>query len=314
MGKSRSLWIPLLAIIALVGLHCGEDTGSDPSDSVLTIVPDSSKVDASSSRQFEVSFQGEEPAVKWYVMGVEGGDPTFGMITKDGMYVAPDHSPIKCCIMVEARGINDPALKGTAKVLVNRTDETPFIVVSPETVTVNLADSVQFSSQVSGCPYDEVIWSVKAVSGSPSTLGTIRPNGLYTPPALPDTDFVLVVKATSTSCADKTGIARAFIVAGLREFKIELEDFTEKFDSPGSVSIRVASCKSASGGQAVEGLDASGEWIEVPVRVPAPGTYAAKVSYSANLGAQIKVNVAIRGCVTPAPEADFVLDQGTGIT
>lgn len=78
-----------------------------------------------------------------------------------------------------------------------------------------------------------------------------------------------MIKLVTTICC----IILLASAAGGQAIIVEAESYVASNDIGGTV-IYVTSCSGASGGQAVEGFDTPGEWIEVVVNVPAAGSYA----------------------------------------
>lgn len=56
------------------------------------------------------------------------------------------------------------------------------------------------------------------------------------------------------------------------EITIEAESYTNSFNT-GGTAIYVTACSGASGGYAVEGFDAPGEWIEITLTTPELAAY-----------------------------------------
>lgn len=69
------------------------------------------------------------------------------------------------------------------------------------------------------------------------------------------------------------GIMLAAPLASAEIIMIEAEDYVASHDIGGAV-IQTVSCSAASGGEAVEGFDTPGEWIEVVLNVSHVGSYA----------------------------------------
>jgi hypothetical protein len=237
------------------------------------------------------------------------------MITTAGEYVAPANAPTAGFVTVRARSLEDPALEGTATVRVTPSPSNAFVLVSPETTTVKAEGSRDFSSIVSGCGSDSVIWSLEIVSGvSTSGLGNIGHDGLYQAPATSGDNFEVMVRATGAACQDKSGIAKAKIPAQPRTFTVELENFVAKFNVPGSAGIKVDHCGLASSGESVVGMDRNGEYIDIPMYVRGAGNYLAYLRYASDPGTRIWVRIEVDGCGAAGSTAGFTLDQGVGTT
>jgi hypothetical protein len=304
--------VALLASI-LLSLRCGEDKGPGP-EPHLVILPRSPSVEISSSQAFTVDYEGETPDVN----GIQGGDPSVGMVTLDGVYIAPDALPLlgsasSGSVTLKAAAVEDATMQADAEISIVGTDTTAFVRVTPDTATLLVGDSLEFSSETVGCENTDVVWSVALVAGDPDSIGWIGADGVYVAPIALATTFDLMVRATSAGCPDKSGVAKVLVSGTPKPFDVELEDYTAYLDLGGH-TVEVAYCGAASNGKAVEGLDLAGEYVEVPVRVPGTGTYAAYVYYSTNSGTSLDVRVTMTDAGPVPQEADFVLDEGTGIS
>jgi hypothetical protein len=303
------------ALVVLFFTSCGEYDPIEPDIPTLDIYPDSVDVEVSCGRDFAAGFEGAPHVVRWYVGDVVGGDPWKGIITSAGTYVAPANVPVSGFVTVKARSLEDPTLEGIATVHIKASPSNAFVIVSPETSTVKVADSRSFSSTVSGCGSDSVIWSLDLVSGvSTSGLGSIDDDGVYKAPLTSGDNFEVLVRATGAACLDKSGIAKVKIPAEPRTFTVELESFTNSFNVPGSAAIKIEHCSLASSQESVAGLDRNGEFIEIPIYVRGTGNYIAHLGYASQPGTRIWVRIEVDGCGAAGSTAGFTLDQGVGTT
>ena len=316
--RLRLACVLALAGSMIFGLHCGVDKGPGPQPQ-LVITPDSTSIEISSSQPFEVDYDGDRPQVRWYVNGIEGGDPWVGMITTEGVYVAPDSLPgfagfVPPSVSLKAVAVEDATVEGEATIFHTKEDTTAFVEVAPDTATLIISDSLQFSSVVSGCATGDVVWSIAAVKGDPDVTGTISSNGMYNAPGLAESPLAVMVRASSVDCPEKSGVAKVVVIAGAVSFEVELDTYTFAYDidTPIRYPIAVVYCRYASGGKAVEGLDVEGEYIEVPITVPGSGTYTVSVTYAAWVDLPILVRVEVEGCSDLNQHEDIWLDEGTG--
>jgi hypothetical protein len=144
------------------------------------------------------------------------------------------------------------------------------------------------------------------ISGASTDIGSIDDSGTYVPPRFPSGDFELLIMAKSSDCEDKTGIARVAVKVP-EQFYVEFEDFTE---TNGSDITKGVSC---GGGFGITGFDEPGEWISVPVQIPAGGRYTAYIRYAAGLSDRMDLTVAVEDGPNGTPMTSFVLDGGTGV-
>jgi hypothetical protein len=299
------VWV---CIAVAIGLGCSENKGIGPEPVHYGISPDSVDVQVSSAQQFTATFQAEPLAITWYVNGVRGGTPRTGMITPDGLFVAPYEPPPAGYVTITAEAELDSIVRESAKAVIESGYGATIIVLSPDSAVVAAGDSVEFSPTASGCALTDPLWSVVEISGEAAEIGTMRPNGIYVAPTAVSSDFALIVTVASLECADKVGIGRIAVMAP-EPFIVQLEDFT---DSYGSGINKTVPC---SGGYAVNGLDWPGEWIEVPYEVPVGGSYTAEIHYAAGVNDVLTVTVQETMCSgSPAPqEVTFEMAQGNGL-
>jgi hypothetical protein len=311
MRRWKWLWLVTVAGSILLGLQCGEDTGPGPELPKLVLNVDSASLEVSSLQQFEATYDGDTPEVIWDVDGTVGGDPWKGMITDGGLYIAPDMVPQGGTVRVRARAVEDTTYQASATVRITADGEPVYVTVAPDTATVLIGDSLQFTGEVVGCSSEDIAWSVAAINGQPLDIGSVRSNGTYVAPVTAASSITLMVKAVSADCSDKIGVARVAIPAQARAFDVELEDFTDAYEI-GFPYITTIPCGAASGGKSVVGLNLADEYIDVPMRVPGNGAYFATVSYAARTDDSIQVRVSVDDCGYGLQQEDFLLDQGTG--
>jgi hypothetical protein len=296
-------------VAAIIGLQCGEK-GTEPEPIHYGISPDSTAVEVSSTQQFSATFEAGPVDVIWYVDGVRGGSPETGMITPDGLFVAPHEVPTDGYVTITAEAVVDSSVQESAKAVIQSGYGAVFIQVSPDSQSIALGDSVAFSPAPSGCPLADPEWSITPVSGVSGPVGEIRPNGTYLAPASITGDVILMVTVESPDCPGKKGIAKA-VVKKPEVFAVRFEDFS---DSSGTNISRLTTC--SEGGHVVNGLDNPGEWVQVNYEVRAGGEYAAVVRYEAGIGDVLTVTVTEMGCPDSSSpqEVSFVLDAGNGLT
>ncbi|NOY43846.1 MAG: CAP domain-containing protein, partial [Deltaproteobacteria bacterium] len=83
---------------------------TEPADITVAIDPQPSRVGLGATVTFAATVTGAvNPNVKWFVNGVEGGDPATGTITDTGEYKAPPLMPTKpLTITIRAQSVVDP--------------------------------------------------------------------------------------------------------------------------------------------------------------------------------------------------------------
>jgi hypothetical protein len=314
MRKHAWFWILILVGTMLLGLRCGEKSSTEVEIPTLTIDTESLDLEVSSWHDFNVTYEGNQIEAVWYVDGAEGGDPYKGMITVQGLYVAPDAEPPGGTVSVRAVALADTSLWATAAVRVTRTAQSSVITVTPKAATVVVGDSVTFSA--SGCGSGNVIWSSELVSGYHTFPGEIKANGTYLAPASNGALFEILIKAASPDCPDdKIGIAKVIVPAAAQPFTVEAENYEISgafHNIPGSDPIVVDVCSNASGRHAVQGVDAAGDYIDIGFTPQATGAYSAAVRYAAWENHVVVVRVTVMACNGEPQSEDFTLDQGSG--
>ncbi len=295
-----------MGLAVTAGLRCGSDGGMEPELTDSGLNPARATVEVSSSRKFEATFGGRYPEVSWWVDGLPGGSPETGMITPEGLYIAPPEVPGGGSVTIMAIAFNDTLLQASAKVTLQKGSGTAYVEISPGYTAVAIFDSLEFGYSASGCSSSDPTWSIQVISGASTDIGAIDANGTYFPPRFPSGDFELLITAKSNDCEDKTGIARV-IVKVPEQFYVEFEDFTE---SHGSEITKGVSC---GGGVGITGLDEPGEWISVPVRIPAGGRYTAYIRYAAGTTDRLDLTVTVEDGPYGTPTATFIRDEGSGV-
>ena len=314
MRRHTWIWVLILVGAALLGLRCGEKSSTEVETPTLLIDTESLDLEVSSWHDFSVTYEGNQIEATWYVDGAQGGDPYKGMITGEGLYMAPDAVPSGGKVTVKAVALEDTSLWATATVGVTRTASSSLISITPKVKTVAVGDSVTFVA--SGCGSGNVVWSREVVSGYHAFPGQIKASGIYVAPQSNGALLEVLIKATSQDCADdKIGIAKVIVPPAPQPFTVEAENFEisgASHNIPGSEPIVVDVCSNASGREAVQGVDVAGDYIEMDFEPPAPGTYAASVGYAAWYGYTVVVRVTVTGCTGETQSEDFSLDEGTG--
>jgi hypothetical protein len=183
--------VVLAASLLLAG--CGGGGSTETRAVSVSVSPETVTVPLGTTQSFAASVSGGRAVarVQWSVQeGIEGG-----AVTADGLYTAPLTAGT---YHVVATSIADPTKSATATVTV------PIeIQIHPLTATTTIGDTRTFTGIVAGTTNKAVTWTVQeGVSG-----GTVSPEGVYTPPAVPGTYHV-----TATSQADPTRSATAEIV------------------------------------------------------------------------------------------------------
>ena len=111
----------------------------------VAISPSQAVVEINKSQQFTATVLNTPNAgVKWFVNGVEGGNPDTGTITASGLYQGPNQVPIPQNVTIRAVSQADPTKSATASVAIWRTIPTGKWdrTGPPGSLIVNLAEDV----------------------------------------------------------------------------------------------------------------------------------------------------------------------------
>jgi beta-glucanase (GH16 family) len=164
----------------------------------VTISPKSASLVTGETQQFTATVTGtSDPGVNWSATG--------GSISSTGFYTAPSSAGMYA---VTATSTADPTKSATATVSVSASTAVS-IAISPESASLALSGTQQFTATVSGASNSAVSWS--------TTGGTVSSSGLY---MAPSTAGVYTVIATSV--ADSSQSASAHVAVGASFF----DDFT----------------------------------------------------------------------------------------
>lgn len=315
MRHWKWLWVLAVAGSILLGLRCGEDSGSGPEQLRLLLNVYSIDLEVSSAQQFEATYGDEAIDVMWDVDGIVGGEPWKGMITGGGLYIAPDAMPAGGTVRVRALAVEDTSVQAWATVTITMDGDPVYVTVEPDTATVAVAGARAFTGDVIGCSSDDVSWSIQAINSHPLDIGEILADGTYLAPSSTVSDIEIFIRAASISCPGKSGIAKVIVPSQPRAFTIELEGFIDSHDSLGvplTEPIDAVDCGYASAGKSVIGLDNPGEYIIVPMTVPGSGTYVASLRYASWALDTLYVRLEVDDCGQPGQD-EYQLMEGTGL-
>jgi uncharacterized protein (DUF1800 family) len=213
-----TLQIAFVTGIAVLLMACGSNSGSNPataSSAVTVSVTGAAAVTLGSTAQYAATVTGSSnQAVSWTVNQTAGGSTPLGKISAAGLYTAPASMPASSSITIAAVSAVDSSVSGVISVALKAAAPTSAATAVTVTgpATVSLGTTGQYSAAVAGTSNQSVAWAVNSVAGGNATVGTISPNGLYTPPvAVPNTNAI-VITATSAVTPTVSGTLNASIV------------------------------------------------------------------------------------------------------
>ncbi|MGZ8838346.1 MAG: Nal1-like putative serine protease [Candidatus Aminicenantales bacterium] len=217
--------LSVLLSLAILAAACGasNDNGGTPppTTSKVTIAPASATVPRGGIQQFRATVaDSTDETVVWKVNGVRGGEFAHGMISREGVYVAPTIVPNPATVTITATALADSTKSGTATVTLQMGSSVRVAIAgSGSRVTVPTFGSHPFSVTVTGTSNTAVTWKVNGITGGSATTGTISQAGLYyAPHSVPvstapnnegNTTEVLV---TAVSQADQTASDAIIVV------------------------------------------------------------------------------------------------------
>jgi hypothetical protein len=214
-----------LFALAVLAAACGasSDNGgtTPPPASKITVAPSSATVSAGATQRFTATVSGAaDQNVSWKVNGLRGGSVTYGLISLEGVYIAPTTVPNPAAVTITATAFADATKSGTATVTVQAGPSVHVVIAgSGQRVTVPTFGSRQFSAAVTGTSNLAVTWKVNGTTGGSAVTGTISPAGLYyAPHAAPVSmsanyeDKTTEVLVTAVSQADGTASDSVLVV------------------------------------------------------------------------------------------------------
>ncbi|MBI3477802.1 MAG: beta-propeller fold lactonase family protein [Acidobacteria bacterium] len=199
-SQVRGLTFALLIVTLFLG-GCSNDP-SAPAAVSVSVTPTTVSVQTGLTQQFTATVTNtSNTAVTWQVNGVTGGDATNGTVSASGLYAAPATAPSPATVTVTAVSQADNTKSASSTVTVINPPPVS-VVVAPQTASVVVGATQQFTATVTNASDTSVTWQVNGVTGGDATHGTVSGTGLYTAPVgVPSPADVTV---TAVSVADPT--------------------------------------------------------------------------------------------------------------
>ena len=187
MTRTMGCLAGLLALILLSAACSSGDNGGTtppPTTAKVTVSPATATVSAGGTRPFTAAVSGStDQNVTWKVNGVRGGSSTYGLISLQGVYIAPVAAPNPAAVTITATSFSDTTKTGTATVTIQPGPAVRVVVEgSSSRLTVPTFGSRQFSATVTGTSNTAVTWQVNGIVGGSAVTGTISAAGLYYAP------------------------------------------------------------------------------------------------------------------------------------
>ena len=223
MIRMRGRFLSLFGLVVLAAACSsgGGGTTPPPTTAKVTVTPGTATVSVGATRAFTASVTGStDQSVTWKVNGLRGGSATVGLISLEGVYIAPVSVPNPATVTITATAFSDTTKTGTATVTIQTGSAVRVAVEgSSSRLTVPTFGSRQFSATVTGTSNTAVTWQVNGVAGGSAVTGTITAAGLYYAPhsapvstSVNYDDKTTDVVVTAVSQADPTASDSALVI------------------------------------------------------------------------------------------------------
>src|SRR5579872_756798 len=286
------------------------------SSSTLTISPSPVTVGTGQTVQFKITRLAN-PNASWSVDAIPGGNATVGTISPAGLYTAPASvgRPTTVTVQAVTKSLWGQApLSAEASVTIVPAN-TLSGGVSPQTASVQVNQSQQFTATVSGSSNTSVVWSVSSITGGNTAVGTISSSGFYTAPAVVPSPSRLTITATSVADATKSASASVNITTppaisisptSAALSPSQSQQFAAKTSGLSSTSV-VWSVNGIVGGNSTVGSVSNSGLYTAPTSVPGSGTITVTATSSVNSSvlAQAAVTI-IAGSLVVSPSSTTI--------
>jgi hypothetical protein len=218
--------LSLALALAILAASCGSSgdnggTTPPPTTPQVTVSPGTATVALGATQRFSATVANStDQNVTWKVNGVRGGSATYGLVSLEGVYLAPVTMPGSASVTITATAFSDMTKSGTATVTLQPGSSVRVAVAgSSSRLIVPTFGSYQFSATVTGTSNTAVAWRVNGTTGGSAVTGTITAGGLYhAPHSAPVStsanyeDQTTEVVVTAVSQADATASDSALVV------------------------------------------------------------------------------------------------------
>jgi hypothetical protein len=221
----RTTWrLSALALMAILSSACsssGNNSNPPPPTPKVTVSPGTATVTTGGTRQFTATVSGStDQNISWRVNGAPGGSSTYGLISVEGVFIAPTTVPNPASVTITAKAFSDPTKTGSATVTIQAGSSVRVIIAGAGSrLTVLTFGTLQYSAVVTGTSNTALTWRVNGTAGGSAAAGTITTTGLYySPHSAPVStspnyeDKTTEVIVTAVSQADATASDSAIVV------------------------------------------------------------------------------------------------------
>lgn len=165
----------------------------------VSVSPASANLSIGESQQFSSTVTGTlSTSVNWLVNDIPGGNPTVGLITSNGLYVAPSGVPQPSTVTVKGVSVVDSTKFGTASVTIAVPPAgSPQISITPTAAQVALGSTADFDLVISGNPAS-LLGCIVTGAGTAQLNGT---HVTFTVPLDKPSSFAALVTCTASNSA-----------------------------------------------------------------------------------------------------------------
>ena len=203
----KLLFVSLL--LCMICTSCGAvGSGSAPPPPVIvTVMPNSAQPFPGVNVPFKAMVENaSSSAVNWQVNQVPGGNQTWGTISTNGNYTAPNSVPNPATVTVTAVLQSDSTKTGSSSVTIQSLSSIQGpLTLSPKLSSVTTSQTLQLNVLTSGVSNSDVTWAVACVPVGDCSTGTITQTGRYTPPNAKGLNNVIAALIVNPSV---TGLAQ----------------------------------------------------------------------------------------------------------
>lgn len=197
------LFVSFCVLLSALAGCGGSGVSTPPVQISVTIAPTSATVSTGNSQQFTAGVFGtSNTGVAWSV----GGGASNGTISSTGLYTAPATVPNPAQVTVTVASLADSSKTASAIITVQ---SAVSVQILPQTVTLQVTGTQQFSATVMGSTDQTVTWSV--LGGNLN--GGIDGTGFYRAPGVVPNPPQVTIQATSQANTTKSGTATVTVIA-----------------------------------------------------------------------------------------------------
>jgi hypothetical protein len=270
--RTGQLFLVLPFVLPFIGCGGGGAPQSSPSSGVIVQLSATSvSLTPGAQQQFTAVVKGtSNTAVTWSVDGIAGGNSTAGTVTSAGLYTAPS---LPGSHTITITSVADPTKSANATVVV------AAIAVTPNTATVQINATQQFTVLVQGGANPTAIWSVDGIVDGNATVGGIDTQGLYTAPAQAGSHTVVasITNPASSASATVSVYSMALSPAGSLLAPATTQQFTAAIQGLTNTTVNW-SVDDVTGGNSSVGTISSNGLYTAPFRIGAHTISAASVA------------------------------------